>query len=86
MTTMLRERLKGAMNPPMSAALSGVRCMTTGSAVSGTLAKGAMSIVASIMMMTTATGITTENTVEKQNEFDYKRPCGATKTEEALDL
>ena len=79
MATMSRERLRGAMNPPMSTVLNGARYMTTGSAVSGTLAKGAMSIVASIMMTSNVAGITMVSIARRQNEFDYKRPCGATK-------
>jgi len=53
----------------MSIALNGARYMTTGSAVSGIPAKGAMSIAASIMMMIVVIGITMVSIVRRQNEI-----------------
>jgi len=71
--------LRGAMNRPMSTVLSGVRCMTTGSAVSGMSVLVAMSIVASIMTRI-VNGITMVSIVRRQNEFDYKASPGPAKT------
>jgi len=70
MTTMLKERSRVVMSHPMSTALNGARYMRLGSAVSGTWEMVATSIVVSIMMMTSATGIIMDNTVTIHNESE----------------